>query len=970
MANHVDWERAKLVFQAALECEASERPGLVAEECRGDAALHAEVLSLLDAHARAGSFAERHAVPDVPEWLATPSTAATLHSGARLGPYEIVGWLGAGGMGAVYSARDPRLGRTVAIKVLHRELRDDPAIALRFEHEARTLATLNHPNIASIYGVEDVGDTRALVLEYVDGDTLAQRVARGPIAVGDALQIARQIAEALDSAHQHGFIHRDLKPANVKLRPDGTAKLLDFGLARMLEGYAPGPLDSPPRATAGGQLVGTPAYMSPEQVKGLAGDRRSDVWAFGCVLFEMLSGRPVFGAATAGETFVEILGREPDWQRLPGATPPAIRRLLGRCLNKDDSRRVRDFGDIRLDVDDGQREWQSKETSASRASDMRGRRTWLGVAAVVALAGVAVWMRPAPSEPVRPQQQFDVATPAILGPADLESFALSPDGQSLAFVGAWQGAPHLWVRPLPTVVAHPLDGTRGASAPFWSPDHRSIAYYAEGQLKRIDVDGALVRSLTAATWGGGGSWNVDDTLLFVRTPAGPILRISATGGEPHAVTRLEKDQAGHVGPQWLPDGRHFLYYVLGTPEARGVHVGNVDGTAGRKLVDADSSAVYTQGHLLFVRQQTLFACAFDAGRMALTGTPFEIADGVIQRTEGLGGPTAVAAAANGTIAFRAGNSRPQTQFTWIDRTGRNVLPVGAVDGMAPTASPGLEHIAMMRRVGGNADVWLMETARGLLTKFTTHPAEDVFPYWSRDGQDIVFSSNRDGRWALYRKRVTGGREEPLLQTGQEASLATDSSPDGRLLLYHGRHPMTGWDIGTLSVQDGVTTAVVQTEADERNGQFSPDGAWLAYESNDSGPYEVFLRRFPEGGPRVQVSTRGGSQARWRGDGHELFYVGNDGMLMAVTVHAARGDGSVKVGSPVPLFPSRIGAGTNSVPGAQYVVTADGQRFLVDAFEHDVSLTPIRLILNWSPLAPQRPDRPAEAAGSVPDVNRR
>ena len=357
--------------------------------------------------------------PSFPDLLTAPATAATLHAGAQVGPYEITGWLGAGGMGAVYSARDSRLGRTVAIKVLHRELRDDPAIALRFEHEARTLATLNHPNIASIYGVEDVGDppapwssstwtaTRSPNVSHVVRSRSAMRV-----------QIARQIVEALDSAHQHGFVHRDLKPANVKLRPDGTAKLLDFGLARMLEGHAPGTLDASPRATGGGQLLGTAAYMSPEQVMGRPADRRSDVWAFGCVLFEMLSGRAVFGAATAGETFVEILGREPDWQQLPADTPPAIRRLLGRCLNKDDAGRVRDFGDVRLDIDDGLREWQSKETPDSRASESHGGRTGLAVAAVVALVGIAMVMllRRPPLERARPQQQFDVATPATLGP--------------------------------------------------------------------------------------------------------------------------------------------------------------------------------------------------------------------------------------------------------------------------------------------------------------------------------------------------------------------------------------------------------------------------------------------------------------------------------------------------------------------------------------------------------------------------
>ena len=530
----------------------------------------------------------------------------------------------------------------------------------------------------------------ALILEFVDGTTLAERLRSGPVAVDEALEIARQIAEALDAAHTHGFLHRDLKPANIKVRNDGTVKVLDFGLAcafdmKAREGREP----RAPAATAA--IAGTAGYVSPERVKGAAADRRTDVWAFGCVLFEMLAGQPVFAGGTIGEIFAEVLKSEPEWQRLPVRTPPALRRLLRRSLCKDIRARSRDFADIRLDIEDAQRELAAARPALARLGGWTARYAWVVVSAVTlaTATAVAVSIGLTASPATHVEQQFDIVTPAVVGASDLGSFAVSPNGTTLAFVGAYEGQAHVSIRALGAVKPTPVLGTAGASSPFWSPDGESIAFYASGRLKRVDLDAGLVRTIAASEWGGGGSWNGDGSILFVRNPvtAGPILRVAADGrGTVEAVTEVGDREAAHLAPHFLPDGRHFLYYVQGAADTQGIYVSSLVDGRPRKLLDAETAAVYTSGHLLFVRDQTVLAQPFDANRLTPVGTAFQVA------REALGsiheaGPDAVSAAQNGTLAFRVGNTRPHARYTWVDRSGRRLGEVGPLDRASRHSPP-------------------------------------------------------------------------------------------------------------------------------------------------------------------------------------------------------------------------------------------------------------------------------------------
>ena len=873
-----------------------------------------------------------------------------LRQGDRLGPYEVVSGLGAGGMGEVYRARDTKLGREVAIKILPRLFTSDPERLARFEREARMLAALNHPHIGAIYGLEDADGVRALVLELVEGDTLADRIRGGPSPMPEALTIARQIADALETAHEKGIIHRDLKPANIKITPDGVVKVLDFGLAKATGGDGSSPdLSQSPTATSGdtreGIVLGTAAYMSPDQARGKLVDKRSDIWAFGCVLYEMLTGRVPFPGETIPDTVAAILGREPDWHALPAATPEAIRRLLRRSLQKDVKLRLRDIADARLEIDEARGESLSPGPAAKPLRRTE-RLAWLAAVGVLSLIAVATAAWPRRPTPPPPEVQFEIDTPSVSDPDDLASMALSPDAQKLAFVAPVDGQPHLWVRQLDSVVSRPIPGTADASTPFWSPDSRSVAFYAEGVLKRIDLAGGLVRTLTEASAGVGGTWNREGTILLVQTPASPVVRISADGGMPADVTRLGEGHAGHSVPNFLPDGRHFLYYVTGSPEARGVYLGQLDGTATGKLFDAESAAVYASGHLLFVRGGTLFAQGFDLSRLEVTGSPFPVAEGVLGSVLAEV-RTGLSAAAGGAIAFRVGSRKVERQFVWADRSGREKGTVGAPDSalvLSPSISPDGSSLAFLRRVNGNSDVWLLDTRRGVLSRFTDHAAEDVFPVWSRDGTRIVFASNRNGTLALYQKRTTGvGVEERL--PGTEEAVACDWSPDGRFLLYQRRSAKTGFDLWALPlVGGGEPFPVGQTQFHERDGQFSPDGKQIAFDSTRSGRVEVYVQSFPGPGAALQVSVSGGAQARWRPDGRELFYIALDGRLMAAPIQV-RADGQLVVGIPLPLFTTHMARGNWM---AQYVVSADGQRFLMNTFVQEAGSTPIRVVLNWQP----------------------
>jgi Tol biopolymer transport system component len=639
-----------------------------------------------------------------------------------------------------------------------------------------------------------------------------------------------------------------------------------------------------------------------------------------------------------------VLRAEPDWTKLGPHVPERITTLLRRCLEKDHKRRLRDIGDARLELDARS---ESAVPSPVAAAGRRGERfAWLaavGVLTLVAVATTAWALRPtAPAAEVR----FDIAAPAVSDPLDFASLAVSPDGLSIAFVAAVDGRPHVWVRSLDSVTSRPLAGTAGASLPFWSADSRSVAFYADGSLKRIDLAGGLVRTLAKAGYGFGGAWNRDGVILLVQSPGSPILRTSSEGAVPTRVTQLDGKQVGHSHPHFLPDGRHFLYFVQGTPEVSGVYVGRLDGSMTRRLFDADSAAVYASGHLLFVRRKMLYAQPFDLARLDPIGVPFPVANEVIAIQQ-----SGLSAAAGGALAFRTGSSTVQRQFVWIDRSGKEMGAIGDPENenLYPYASPGLRQLAFFSRTNGNVDVWLLETRRNVVTRFTDHVATDLFPVWSRDGGRIAFASDRNTQGAsfgLYQKSATGAGGEELLLAAPDGGFPTDWSPGDKLLLYNRDGHL--WALPMVGTER-KPIAVARTEFEERDGKFSPDGRWLAYVSNSSGEFEVYVQPFPGPGQKVRISTRGGAQVQWRADGRELFYVALDGKLMAVPIDTAASGQSMTPGAPVSLFTTRVGRVIGpGGSGPQYVVSADGQRFLMGAFVHADSPAPISVIVNWKP----------------------
>jgi eukaryotic-like serine/threonine-protein kinase len=875
-----------------------------------------------------------------------------LTPGTRLGVYEITALLGEGGMGQVYRATDTKLKRQVAIKILPPSLAADSDRLARFQREAEVLASLNHPNIAHIHGLEESGGMTALVMELVEGEDLSQRIARGAIPIDEALPIAKQIAEALEAAHEQGIIHRDLKPANIKVRPDGTVKVLDFGLAKAMEpaaGSSPSAsmsptITTPAMMTGVGMILGTAAYMSPEQAKGREADKRSDIWAFGAVLYEMLSGKPVFGGTTTVEILSEVLKSEPDWKRLPPSTPEGIRRLLRRCLEKDWKERLRHVGDARIEIRDAQSGPEINSQLRPNVSRSRERLAWASAALLFAtVAGLAVvWPRqpaPAPLE-----ARLEISTPSTSDPS---SFAISPDAKTIVFVATSQGQLQLWLRSLDSVSTRPLAGTDGASLPFWSPDSQSIGFFAEGKLKRIDIDSGSVQPLAEAPIGQGGTWSRDGVILFSPFPPLSVFRVSAAGGEVIPQTHVVPPQQGHNSPHFLPDGRHFLYFVRGSPEVRGIYVGQIDEPISRRLRDADSGAVYVRpGHLLFVREGTIFAQPFDLDRLQFTGDPFLLAE---QATPGAPGPPA--ASAVGPIAYRTGAGQPVRQFLWVDRSGTELQRVGepGADLNAPALSHDGKRVALFRGVGGNVDIWSLDVERGGLDRLTSDPADDTFPIWSPDDKRILFSSNRKGVGDLYLKLVADVGSERLLLTTPQLKMPNDWSADGRFVLYSSFDRRSKADLWGLRLEDPSKPFVVaQTDGSNAWGQFSPDGQWIAHTSNESGRWEVYIRPFPPTGGKSLISTNGGVMPRWRPDGKELFYVALDDRLMAVPIRKNLEKHMLEAGAPVALFATRIGGARAQAMLGQYEVAPDGQRFLMNSLAGDVTAPPITIIMNWRP----------------------
>jgi serine/threonine protein kinase len=884
-----------------------------------------------------------------------------LEAGTRLGPFEILGLLGAGGMGEVYRARDTKLQREVAIKVLPDIFANDPDRAARFTREALLLASLNHPGIAQIYGVED----RALIMELVPGPTLAERIASGPIPLDEALPLAAQVAEALEYAHEHNVVHRDLKPANVKITPEGAVKVLDFGLAKALadEPDFTDPRNSPTltmTATRLGVVLGTAAYMSPEQAKGKPVDRRADIWAFGVVLYEMLSGKPLHEGETVAETMASVIMNEAKLHGLPANTPPAIKTLLRRCLEKDPRQRLQSIGEARILLR-GPIAPAAEPAPQPLAAPPRRPVTWIVAAAVFAIAfALALWAplrKSAAPEVIR----FQVLPPEKMSFAYAAPPAVSPDGRLLAFVANTDSGAsgQIWVRSLDTLEAHALPGTEStAGVLFWSPDSRSLAFSVVPppfRLKRVDISGGPPQTLcdpNAAV--PTGAWSRDNIVLLTR---GGLARVPAAGGDCAPVTVLNnsRGETAHRFPSFLPDGRHFLYaQVSGNPGVNGIYIGSLDARpaeqSSQRVLAVQSNAIYVPapegrgGHLLFVRENSLMAQPFDAGRMELAGDPVPIAERVGVGPGAVG--ALVSASANGVLAYRPGPGFGSgiLRLAWFDRQGK-ALNVALDPGNygAPTLSPDGKQVAFTRidnqGPGGNQDIWLYDIARGASTRFTFDPAVDSSPVWSPDGSRIAFASDRDGVRNLYLKSATGAGSEEVLLKSSEAKLPTDWSRDGRFLLFNSISARTAEDLWVLpTTGDRKAIPYLQTEFAETDGHFSPDGRFVAYQSNASGINQVYVQPFPNpAGGKWMVSKDGGILPRWRRDGKELYFLSAT-RLFAVDVSLSP---TFQAGVPRVLFPATSGP-------TPFDVSGDGQQFVKfsTASTANEPPPPITVVLNW------------------------
>jgi Tol biopolymer transport system component len=933
--------------QGALDRTGGERDSWLREACGGDAAAHAEVSRLLALSDSATTFLETPAM-----LVAQAQGHAALATGESFSHYTVTGSLGVGGMGEVYRARDERLRRDVALKVLPELLALDPERVRRFEREAQAVAAVNHPNIAAIFGVEESAGRRALVLELVEGATLAERVARGRIPVSETLAIARQFAEALEAAHARGVIHRDLKPANIKLRADGTIKVLDFGLAKMFDEVSepatngadastPGPLDSHP-----GMLLGTAAYMAPEQARGAEVDARADVWAFGCVVYEMLTAKPAFPGETRAQVLEAVNSRDVDFSALPDTTPEPLRRLLRRCLARERNSRLRDLGDAKLDIEDA---------LTARADPPAPRvRPWLwGSLAVAAVALALAWgwsRRPPAPEPRAAEIRSELAIPPTMEPT---SFELSPDGGRLAFVANDAGRSRLWIRDLRSREARSLPGTEGAAFPFWSPDGRAIGFFANRKVMVVDVADGAVRTVARTRIGWGGAWTPDGDILFAFTQRTPIRRVSLQGGEVSGASELLPKESGHRFPVMLPGGRHFLHYSWSRSEGGAIFVRELHGPAARRLIAAESAAIYTRGHLLFGREGTLYAQAFDATRLEMSGDAFPVAKNVSHNM--VSGRLGVSASASGVLVYREASTAVQRQFVWFDRQGRELQRVGPAEEEQGPASPALspdgQRVAWARGGAGNPDVWLMDVDDGKLTRLTLSDFSDTAAVWSPDGSKVAFASDSpDGRVlrAYATSYTPGATYEPLSPPlGERSVVPQHWSPDGKYLLCDIQGSVdTGNEIVALSMDaERRLIFVAKTPFEERAGQFSPDGRYIAYHSDESGRYEVYAQPFLAQGERAVISDAGGTQARWSHDGKELFYIAADSGLMSVALRR-EGD-QLRFAKPVKLFQTQI---TPGLPGqgdsrAQYVVSHDSKRFLIRT-QLRVEHAPLIVVNNW------------------------
>ena len=932
------WTEIDRVLNAVLARPEGERPEAVAQLCAGDEELRREVESLLAnlSHASAAGFG---ASPGIN----LPSASLV---GCQVGPYHVRELVGVGGMGEVYRAHDSTLGRDVALKILPDLWLSDPERHGRFKREARVLASLNHPNIGAIYGVyESVPDgVHALVLELVEGDTLADRLSRAPdgLPPDESMNIAMQIADALEAAHARGIVHRDLKPSNIKVTAEGRVKVLDFGLARTVEGNdeGSGRVAAAPTATVQhtrtGTLLGTAPYMSPEQASGRTADRRSDIWAFGCVLYEMVTGRPAFTGTDVTEVLASVLRADPDWNALPPGTLHAVRLCLERCLQKDQRQRFHDVGDVRLALTGAFDPPGVDRPPAPAARPIAGAAAALVLLATAGVAVVAIASRRGAS---LPETRLEIVTPPSLDPLSID---ISPDGRSVVLEAIDAGIPRLWLRRLDESEAKPLAGTDFASMPFWSFDGRSIGFFGVEGVKRIDLEQGFVRTLAPAPYARGGTWNRDGTIVFGATAMGPLHSVPAGGGPVTQVTDLLPGQTSHRFPRFLPDGRRFLLMVLGTPDVRGLYLGSLDDRIVRKVSDRDAAFSFLPPDVLLVeRNGGVMARRLSPDGLAiLDGEPVPVAPKLLVSPL-MTGYASLRTSAAGHIIHRA--TAPKSQPVWLDRDGRHVGAVGEADdtGMEiHDLSPDGRTVVVQRMVNGNSDMWVIDVDRGVPRRLTAEQGFDGMATFSSDGGRLAYMADgaTDVYDRLYVRNADGTGERALLVDFgvAENHYPEDWSPDGQFILYSREDPATQMDLFALPATGGRSIAVAASEFTETHARFSPDGRWVSYVSNETGALQVFLRPFPGPGPSRQVSSAPGSfQPRWRRDGGELFFIERDRMMSVPVV--LRGT-SVELGLPRVLFTLPPGVTRIFEPAL------DGRRFLFMKTMTEAS--PITLIQHW------------------------
>jgi serine/threonine protein kinase len=883
-------------------------------------------------------------------------------------------------MGEVYRARDTTLGREVAIKILPAAFSADPDRLARFEREARLLASLNHPNIATIHGLHREGHIQFLAMELVPGENLARLLEAGRVTLEETLAIARQVAEALEAAHEQGVVHRDLKPANIVVTAEGRTKVLDFGLAKSMERTASNAdlSASPTLAAMGtmqGVIMGTAAYMSPEQARGRPVDKRSDIWSFGVVLFEAISGRKLFSGETVSDTLAGVLKSGIDFDQLPLGTPRALVSLVRRCLERDPSLRLRDIGEARIalaGIQAGELDGSvlSGGTATPEASAHR-LPPWL-----YALGGLAAGLLVTALLLVTRAPDTTGSTPTwsnLLPPKDIsfkyESFVeISPDGSRVAFIATGtDGTTQLWVRELDTGHARPLAGTTDAGWPFWSPDSRFIAYFSGRKLRKTSIEGGVpVVVANAGLYPRGGAWGDDGTILFVPDWTDPVLRVPEGGGTPKPVTQLDPErlELSHRWPHFLPDGRHFLYYAVSTYPAlnpenpseidkSGLYLGSFDGEAPRLISTARSRGAWVNGMLLLVNEGILMAQPFDLATMEPGGQAIPLAEGVTQSVASLWGGALFSASREGTMVLVRGASerRSISQLVWRDRSGMELGVFGK-----PAAYEGLRLSHDGRSMAASSedpgDVWIYDLESGASRRFTFDTGDDTAPIWSPRDDTILFQSSRviPGKSfspsSMFSRPVSGAEDETLLIGLERTAAPTDWSPDGETILLDGSNPGEGNNILAYSLRDGTIEEYLRTETNESGGHISPDGRWIAYESDASGRLEVYVQGFPGPGGKWQISGNGGQVPVWRGDGKELFYLDPDGGLMAVPITA---DGGFHSGTPVKLFDSRVRFDVTTAD--PYAPAPGGQRFLLlePVDENPDAGATVALVQNWPAL---------------------